>query len=135
MRIAYTLRMSAVETEAAIGRWHDAVNSKDLTVALGTVTNPIVINGPKGAGPITDEGFVEWITRSGITLRPRSYHPITDRVIVVEQDAQWPADAEPTRLATLFRATGDQVSAALRFPALREALEFAYLYTELAATE
>lgn len=116
MRIAYTLTMSAVETEAAIGRWHDAVNSKDLTAALGTVTNPIVINGPKGAGPITDEGFVEWITRSGITLRPRSYHPITDRVIVVEQDAQWPADAEPTRLATLFRATGDQVSAALRFP-------------------
>jgi hypothetical protein len=135
MRIAYTLRMSAIETEAAIGRWHDAVNNKDLTAALGAVTNPVVINGPKGAGPITDKAFVEWITRSGITLRPRSYHPITDRVIVVEQDAQWTADAQPTQLATLFRATGDQVSAALRFPALREALEFAYLYTELAATE
>ncbi len=135
MRIAYTLSMSAADTETAIARWHDAVNRKDLTAALGTVTNPVVINGPKGAGPITDEGFVEWITRSGITLHPRSYHPITERVIVVDEDAQWPDDAHPTRLATLFRATGDQVSAALRFPALRPALEFAYLYTELAATE
>jgi len=127
--------MSAVDTETAIARWHDVVNRKDLTAALATVTNPIVINGPKGAGPITDKGFVEWITRSGITLIPRSYHPITERVIVVEQDAQWPADARPTRLATLFRSTGNQVSAALRFPTFREALEFAYLYTELAATE
>lgn len=127
--------MSAADTEVAIAHWHDAVNRKDLTAALGTVTNSIVINGSKGAGPITDRDFVEWITRSGITLHPRSYHPITERVIVVEQDAEWPANAHSTRLATLFRATGDQVSAALRFPGLRPALEFAYLYTELAATE
>ncbi|MFE1644142.1 hypothetical protein ACFM35_01010 [Microbacterium sp. P01] len=127
--------MSAEESEAAIARWHDAVNRKDLAAALGTVTNPIVINGPKGAGPITDEGFVEWVTRSGITLHPRSFHPITQRVIVVEQDARWPEDSSSTRLATLFRASGGRVSAALRFPALRPALEFAYLYTELAATE
>ncbi|MFE1664363.1 hypothetical protein [Microbacterium sp. P02] len=127
--------MSAEESEVAIARWHDAVNRKDLAAALGTVTNPIVINGPKGAGPITDEGFVEWVTRSGITLHPRSFHPITQRVIVVEQDARWPEDSSSTRLATLFRASGGRVSAALRFPALRPALEFAYLYTELAATE
>lgn len=135
MRIAYNGEMSAADTETAIVRWHDVVNRHDLAAAIGTVTNPVVINGPKGVGPITDESFVEWISRSGITLRPLSYHLITERVIVVEQDARWPADAEPTRLATLFRATGDQVSAALRFPALRPALEFAYLYTELAATE
>lgn len=127
--------MSATDTEAAIVRWHDAVNKKDLDAAFSTVTNPIVVNGPKGVGPITDEGFVEWMTRSGITLRSVSYHPITDRVIVVEQDAQWPADSKPIRVATLFRVTSDRVSAALRFPELRPALEFAYLYTQLAATE
>lgn len=127
--------MSATDTETAIVRWHDAVNTKDLDAALGAVTSPVVINGPRGAGPITDKGFVEWITRSGITMRPVSYHPITERVIVVEQDAQWPEDSKSTRVATLYRATGDRVSAALRFPELRLALEFAYLYTELAATE
>lgn len=135
MRVAYTLGMSATDTEAAIVRWHDAVNKKESPAALGAVTSPIVINGPKGAGPITGEDFVEWIDRSGITLCPVSYHPVTERVIVVEQDAQWPSDSNPTRLATLFRISGDRVSAALRFPQLREALNFAYLYTELAATE
>lgn len=135
MRIAYNMSMSAATTERAIAQWHDAVNQKDLIAARATVTNPIVINGPKGAGPITGESFVEWIVRSGISLHPRSYHPITERVIVVEQDAQWSADTHSTRVATLFRVTGQHVSAALRFPALREALDFAYLYTELAATE
>ena len=38
-------------------------------------------------------------------------------------------------VATVFRATGDRVSAALRFPDLRAALDFAHLYAELAATD
>lgn len=135
MLFAYNRGMSATETEAAIVKWHEAVNEKDFEAAKRVVTNPVVINGPKGAGPITPSEFVEWIVRSGIDLRPMSYHPITERVIVVEQDARWPADSHPTRVATLFRATGDQISASLRFPDLRLALEFAYLYTELAATE
>ena len=102
---------------------------------ISAVTSPIVVNGPRGAGPIGRSEFVDWIVRSGVTLRPVSSHPITDRVWVVEQDAQWPGDAEPTRVATLFRATGSRVSAALRFPAAHAALEFASLYTELVATE
>lgn len=135
MRFAYIEYMSATDTEDAIARWHEAVNRKDLAAAKNTVTSRVVINGPKGAGPITAAEFVEWITRSGIKLRPTSYHPITDRVIVVEQEARWPEDPTPTCLATLFRATGDRVSASLRFLELRQALEFAYLYTELVATE
>ena len=127
--------MSATETEAAIARWHEAVNRKDFDAAKRVVTSSVVISGPKGAGPITSSEFVEWIARSEIELLPMSYHPITERVIVVEQDARWPEDSKPTRVATLFRATGDQVSASLRFPELRLALEFAYLYAELAATE
>ncbi len=121
--------------EEAIARWHEAVNAADLDAARRIVTDPIVVFGPKGAGPISADGFADWITRSGITVRPRSYHPISARVLVVEQDARWPDGASPTRVATMFRVTGSRVSAALRFAELHEALGFAYLYRELAATD
>ncbi len=55
--------------------------------------------------------------------------------LVVEQDARWPKNTAWTRVATVFRVTDMRVSAALRFADLRTALEFAYLYRELAATE
>jgi hypothetical protein len=122
-------------TELAVGRWHDAVNAGDLAAARRAVTDPIVVSGPQGAGPITGDGFADWITRSGVELRARSWHPISDRVLVVEQDARWPRDTGWTSVATVFRATGERVSAALRFPDLRAALDFARLYAELAATE
>jgi len=121
--------------EAAIERWHEAVNDKDLDTARRAVCDPIVVNGPKGAGPITPDGFADWISRSGIELRPKASYPINDRVMVVEQDARWPQNTEWTRVATVFRVTGDRISAALRFPDLRSALDFAHLYAELAATE
>jgi hypothetical protein len=133
MRFAYSFPMSA--TEAAVGRWHDAVNAGDLTAARLAVTDPIVVSGPQGAGPITGDGFAGWITRSGVRLRARSWHPVSDRVLVVEQDARWPQDTDWVAVATVFRATGDRVSAALRFPDLRTALDFARLYADLAATE
>ena len=123
-------------TEAAIERWHEAVNSKDISRAREVVTNPVVVEGTKGAGPISPDGFADWITRSGIELRARSYHPITERVVVVEQDARWPRQGpEWLRVATMFRVTGDRVSAALRFSEVRAAVEFASRYRELAATE
>lgn len=122
-------------TEEAVARWHAVVNAADLPGARAVVGDPIVVNGPKGAGPISPDEFCEWITRSGIRLRPRSYHPISAHVLVVEQDARWPQNTEWSRVATVFRAHGPRVSAALRFPTLHEALEFAYLYRELAATE
>ncbi|MFI6294984.1 hypothetical protein ACIBEJ_25570 [Nonomuraea sp. NPDC050790] len=128
--------MNASErTEAAVGRWHEVVNDGDPDRVRGVVADPVVVNGPKGSGPITPGDFAEWIVRSGIELRPRSWHPVSERVVVVEQDARWPQDAEWSRVATVFRASGDRVSAALRFPGLRAALEFARLYADLAATE
>ena len=136
MRCAYSWRMNNAErTEAAITRWHDVVNGKDATGGRWAVADTIVVNGPKGAGPISAGDFADWIVRPGVEMRARSYHPITERVMVVEQDARWPQSPQWTRVATVFRATGDRVSAALRFPELRSALEFARLYTELAATE
>jgi hypothetical protein len=126
---------TTAETEEAIVRWHEVVNAADLDAARRAVTDPIVVSGPKGAGPISPDGFADWIIRSGITLSPRSYHPISARVLVVEQDARWPQNTAWTRVATVFRVTDNRVSAALRFADLRAALDFAYLYSELAATD
>jgi hypothetical protein len=126
---------TAADAEEAIARWHAAVNAADLDAAWHLVTDPIVVNGPKGAGPISPDAFADWIIQSGIALRPRSYHPISARVLVVEQDARWPKDTSWTRVATMFRVSEARVSAALRFGDLHAALEFAYLYRELAATE
>ncbi|MEV0591354.1 MarR family winged helix-turn-helix transcriptional regulator [Nonomuraea cavernae] len=122
-------------TQVAIERWHAAVNSKDPAAARLVVCDPTVVSGPKGAGPITPDEFIDWVMRSGIELRATSWHPISDRVMVVEQDARWPQGAGWTCVATVFRVTGDQVSAALRFPDLHAALEFARVHAELVATE
>ncbi|MFC4561724.1 hypothetical protein ACFO4E_07630 [Nocardiopsis mangrovi] len=121
--------------EAAIGRWHAAVNTGRPDRAAAAVSDPIVVLGPKGAGPIGPADFAAWVTRSGIRLVPRSWHPVGDRLMVVEQDATWPQSTGPTRVATVFRATGGLVSAALRLPDLRSALDLAYICREMAATE
>lgn len=121
--------------EAAVNRWPATVNDGDLDAAADAVSDPIVVLGPKGAGPITPTGFADWVERSGIRLVPRSWHPISERLMVVEQDATWPGSTSPTRVATLFRVTGEQVSAALRLPDLKSALELAFICRELAATE
>ncbi|WP_166353431.1 hypothetical protein [Phytoactinopolyspora limicola] len=121
--------------EAAINEWHTSVNDGDLVRSASAVGDPIVVMGPKGAGPITPAQFADWVKRSGITLTPRSWHPVSERLMVVEQDATWPASAEPTRVATVFRVAGGKVTAALRLPDLTSALELAYVYGEMAATE
>lgn len=124
--------MGGVET--VVNRWHDAVNGGGVEPAL-VVTDPVVVLGPRGAGAITAEAFAEWVERSGIRLAARSWHPVGERLMVVEQEARWPGDEEATRVATVFRVSGDRVSAALRLPDLRSALELASIYRELAATE
>ncbi|WP_134325034.1 hypothetical protein [Cumulibacter soli] len=121
--------------EEAINEWHEAVNSGDLQWSATSVSDPVVVLGPKGAGPISASQFAEWVQRSGIQLIPRSWHPISDRLMVVEQDAAWPQNQAPTRVATVFRVTGAKVTAALRLPDLRSALELAYVCREMAATE
>ncbi|GAA4209708.1 hypothetical protein [Actinocatenispora rupis] len=121
--------------EAAINEWHASVNSGDVQRSGRAVGDPVVVLGPKGAGPITPAQFAEWVERSGITLIPRSWHPVSERLMVVEQDATWPESTEPTRVATVFRAAGGKITAALRLPDLRSALDLAYLCREMAATE
>jgi hypothetical protein len=121
--------------EAAINEWHTSVNDGDQQRAAKAVGDPIVVLGPKGAGPITPDQFAQWVQRSGINLIPRSWHPISERLMVVEQDATWPESKQSTRVATVFRASYGKVTAALRLPDLKSALELAYICREMAATE
>lgn len=121
--------------EEAINRWHEAVNAGDLHRSHDVVADPIVVLGPKGAGPISPRQFAGWVERSAIRLTPRSWHPISERLMVVEEDATWPGDQTSTRVATVFRVSGGKVSAALRLPDLRSALELAFICREMAETE
>lgn len=73
--------------EEAVDEWHASVDAGDLQGSAGAVGDPVVVLGPKGAGPIT-----------------------------------------PARLA-------EKVTAALRLPDLKAALELAYICREMAATE
>ncbi|MET8311410.1 hypothetical protein [Micromonospora sp. NPDC005173] len=121
--------------EAAVNEWHASVNDGDLQRSARAVGDPMVALGPKGAGSITPEQFAEWVERSGIKLTPRSWHPISERLMVVEEDATWPESKTPTRVATVFRASGGKVTASLRLPDLKSALELAYVCREMAASE
>lgn len=123
------------EVEGAINEWHASVNDGDARRSAAAVGDPVVVLGPKGAGSITPAQFAEWVQRSGIRLAPRSWHPVGERLMVVEEDATWPGSPAPTRVATVFRVAGGKVTAALRFPGLTEALQVAGLYRELAASE
>lgn len=134
MRFAYIQVMESA-LEAAINEWHASVNDGDLERSTRAVGDPVVVLGPKGAGPIAPEEFAAWVERSGIRLIPRSWHPVSERLMVVEQDASWSASKAPTRVATVFRVSGGKVTASLRLPDLKSALELAYICREMAATE
>lgn len=121
--------------EEAINEWHASVNAGDLQRSEHAVGDPVVVLGPKGAGPITPVQFADWVERSGIKLVPRSWHPVSDRLMVVEEDATWPENTESTRVATVFRVAAGKVTAALRLPDLKAALELAYICREMAASE
>jgi hypothetical protein len=121
--------------EEAINEWHASVNAGDLQRSVAAVGDSVVVLGPKGAGRITPTQFADWVERSGIKLIPRSWHPVSECLMVVEEDATWPESTEPTRLATVFRASSGKVTAALRLPDLKAALELAYICREMAATE
>lgn len=112
--------------ETVIEAWHDAVNRRDRPAARAAVTDPVDVSGPRGAGPIPADDFAGWVTGSGITLRPVSWHPVDAATMVVEQEATWPGTEDgPVRVATLFRVTGGAVSLAHRFADLDEALRAA----------
>lgn len=141
MRNAYILYAKRIRMgiymsiEDVVAGWHTAVNDANLSAAESAVSDPIVVLGPKGAGRISRREFAGWMVRSGIRLRARSFHPVSHNLMVVEQDASWPDNPGPTRVATLFRVTDDRVSAALRFPALRPALDFGFMYDEMVKSE
>jgi hypothetical protein len=118
--------------EGLINAWHDAVNNRDLAAAQATVTDPVVVSGPRGTQTITAQAFADWIITSGIRLRPLSAHPVDDATMVVEQEATWPDSADPeatatppTPVATLFIAREGTLSTIRRFDSLHDALRAA----------
>ncbi|WP_329014993.1 hypothetical protein OG271_07705 [Micromonospora rifamycinica] len=121
--------------EEAISEWHASVNAGDLRRSTNAVGDSVVVLGPKGAGSITSEQFADWVERSGVHLEPRSWHPVSERLMVVEEDATWPESQAPTRVATVFRVAENKVTAALRLPDLKSALELAHICREMAASE
>lgn len=133
MRFAYNGAMAST-TEATIHEWHLSVNAADLDRSRRAVGDPIVVLGPRGAGSITPEQFAEWVRRSGIQLVPRSWHPVGEGFMVVTQDATWPESEAATPVATVFRVSEGKVTAALRLPDLRSALELATICLEMAAS-
>lgn len=50
--------------EEAISEWHASVNAGDLPRSAQAVGDPVVVLGPKGAGPITRAQFAEWVHHS-----------------------------------------------------------------------
>ena len=120
--------------ETIIQNWHEAVNAANLERVRESVSDPIVVTGPKGSGAISANDFIDWVTRSGIRLQPVNWHPVAGDIAVVEQDATWPEAPDPVRVATVFRVSRERVSAALRYPDLEQALAFATLYAALAET-
>jgi hypothetical protein len=116
-----------MENWLPVRAWHRVVNDRDIAAARAVVADDVVMGGPKGHATGVDV-FLEWIGHAGIHLTPLSWHPINGETVVVEQDATWPenpetdADADPVRVATLFRLSGNRVTAALRFENLQDAL-------------
>lgn len=119
----------------AIEAWHAAVNAGDAQAAQATVGDPVVVLGPRGSGPLPPAEFAQWVVRSGIRLEPQAWLPVSERLMVVEQDATWPGSDRATRVATVFRVAGGTVTAALRLPGATEALELARVLRDMAATE
>lgn len=58
--------------EEAVGGWHRAECSGDLTCAAMVVGESIVVLEPKGEGPIVPSEFAGWVDRSGMRLVPCS---------------------------------------------------------------
>jgi hypothetical protein len=122
MRIAYVEDAMLADLITA---WHDAVNNRDLAAARATVTDPVSVSGPRGTQDIAAEAFAGWIVRSGIRLRLLAAHPVDETTTVVEQEATWPDNPQPTTVATVFRLRDGAIGTVHRFTSLHDALSAA----------
>lgn len=124
-----------ISLQHVITEWHTSVNSGDTQRSAAAVGDPLVVLGPRGVGSITPHEFAQWVRRSGIQLIPHAWHQVSEKLVVVEQDATWPGSHEPTSVATIFRVNEGQVTAALRLSDVKQALKLAQICREMAATE
>lgn len=121
-------------------RWHDALNAGEIERFTDLHAQNVEFVGPRGSG--RGAGLVrDWAERSGIRLEPiRSYGPGADGALVVTQMARW-RDPEsgkfgdPIEAATTFQVVDGEVTRIARFDTLPEALRFAGLDPDTAASE
>lgn len=69
--------------DEALDRWHAVVSAGDLGQATMVVTDPVVVNGPRGVDRLAPTEFADWVERSGISITPRGWHAVSERVGVV----------------------------------------------------
>ena len=113
-----------------IARWQAAVSAADFEGLRANSTDDIEIIGSRGTGrgiPYAED----WVRKTGIGLQTMRAFPRGD-VVVVEQNARWPAGADsaeaPERvIATVFTLRDDRIARAVRYEDLASALAAAGL--------
>lgn len=117
---------------AIVATWHEALNAGQHDQLAALTDDEIEFVGPRGSGSgvalVTD-----WASRAGIRLQPsRWFHE--DGTVVVEEQAQWQAEAtgewgEEQTVATAFLVRAGRIRRLARFDTLAEALADAGLDT------
>ena len=108
--------------------WHRAVNARDAKAAVAVATPDLRLGGPRGSAEGL-EVLRRWVEEAGILLAPVAWHRVSDRVVVVEEDATWPLRPDPSdapvRVATVYAVRDGRIAAVLRHDGLEAAMEAA----------
>src|SRR5215211_5199411 len=109
-----------VPSSSVIERFHHAVNKCDADAAAKLVTDDVEVGGPRGSarGVAALRG---WVEHAGIQLTAGRTYRRGD-IVVVAQTARWSGDDTTHAIATVFRLSGDLISAAIRYDDLAAAL-------------
>ncbi len=110
---------------AVVRAWHEAVNAADVERLTALSSDDIVVGGPRGTGQGA-QLLRDWFGRAGIRLEPRQVFQ-RQEVVVVEQDAAWPAPGADTAsgpqvVASAFVVRAGRVASVMRHPDLTTAL-------------
>jgi hypothetical protein len=108
--------------------WHRAVNARVAEAAVAVATPDVRLGGPRGSAE-GSEVLRRWVEEAGLRLDPVACHAVSDRVVVVEEDATWPhrpgPSGAPVRVATVYAVRDGRVAAVLRHDGLAAALDAA----------
>jgi ketosteroid isomerase-like protein len=110
-----------LDPEQTVRAWHQTLNAGELDRLLALSAADVEVGGPRGSGRGRDL-LRAWFGRADIRLEPISLQTHGEAV-VVEQQAGWPGDTEPQRVASVFRVRDGLVTSVIRYPDVTAALE------------